>query len=90
MRWAACPLGAETKEAEEAGTARREDADDLDPRDRSLLQAVFLEERDRDEVCREFGVDRDYLRVMLHRAKQEFKSEYVKRIGNPMPLGANI
>jgi RNA polymerase sigma-70 factor (ECF subfamily) len=27
---------------------------DLAPRDRSLLQAVFLDERDRDEVCREF------------------------------------
>jgi RNA polymerase sigma-70 factor (ECF subfamily) len=62
---------------------------DLAPRDRSLLQAVFLDERDRDEVCREFGVDRDYLRVLLHRAKQEFKTEYVKRIGNQMPLGAN-
>lgn len=62
---------------------------DLAPRDRSLLQAVFIDERDRDEVCREFGVDRDYLRVMLHRAKQEFKTEYVKRIGNQMPLGAN-
>jgi len=36
---------------------------DLAPRDRLLLKAVFLDERDRDEVCREFGVDRDYLRV---------------------------
>ena len=47
-------------------------------RDRQLLNAVFLEERDRDELCREFGVDRDYLRVLLHRAKQEFKTEYLK------------
>jgi len=62
---------------------------DLEPRDRSLLHAVFLDERDRDEVCREFGVDRDYLRVLLHRAKQEFKTEYIKRIGNQAPLGAN-
>ena len=60
----------------------------LAPRDRSLLKAVFLDERDRDEVCREFGVDRDYLRVLLHRAKQEFKIEYVKRLGNQMALGA--
>ena len=62
---------------------------ELDLRDRSLLQAVFIDERDRDDVCREYGVDRDYLRVMLHRAKQEFKTEYVKRIGNQMSLGAN-
>jgi len=62
---------------------------ELEPRDRSLLKAVFLDERDRDEVCRELGVDRDYLRVLLHRAKREFKTEFVKRIGDQMPLGAN-
>lgn len=54
---------------------------ELPPRDRELLHAVFIEERDRDEVCRDFGVDREYLRVLLYRAKQEFKSEYVKRAG---------
>ncbi|MGA2352457.1 MAG: sigma-70 family RNA polymerase sigma factor [Terracidiphilus sp.] len=61
---------------------------DLAPRDRSLLKAVFLDERDRDEVCRELGVDRDYLRVLLHRAKQEFKTEFVKRMGDQVPFGA--
>jgi RNA polymerase sigma-70 factor (ECF subfamily) len=60
----------------------------LPPRDRLLLKAVFLDERDRDEVCRQFGVDRDYLRVLLHRAKQEFKTEYVKHVGKPGPLDA--
>ncbi len=53
----------------------------LPPRERDLLKAVFLDERDRDEVCREFGVDREYLRVLLFRAKQEFKTEYLNRIG---------
>ena len=61
---------------------------DMAPRDRFLLKAVFLEQRDREEVCREFGVDREYLRVLLHRAKQEFKTEYVKRHGGPVPLDA--
>lgn len=59
----------------------------LPARDRELLKAVFLDERDRDEVSRELGVDREYLRVLLHRAKQEFKVEYVKRIGPLTPLG---
>jgi RNA polymerase sigma-70 factor, ECF subfamily len=54
---------------------------DLPERDRSLLKAVFLDEKDRDEVCRERGVDREYLRVLLHRAKQTFKAEYLKRVG---------
>jgi RNA polymerase sigma-70 factor (ECF subfamily) len=61
----------------------------LPARDRLLLKAVFLDERDRDEVCIEFGVDRDYLRVLLHRAKQEFKTEYVRRIGDQAPLRAS-
>jgi RNA polymerase sigma-70 factor (ECF subfamily) len=84
--------GADALEMATAGQIKdkvREILLDLDPRDRSLLQAVFLDERDRDDVCREYGVDRDYLRVMLHRAKQEFKAEYIKRIGNQVSLGAD-
>lgn len=50
-------------------------------RDRAVLKAIFLDERDREEVCREFGVDADYLRVLLFRAKQNFKAEFVKRMG---------
>ena len=61
----------------------------LSRRDRTLLKAVFLDERDRDEVCQEFGVEREYLRVLLHRAKQEFKVEYVKHIGKQAPLSAD-
>jgi RNA polymerase sigma-70 factor (ECF subfamily) len=63
---------------------------ELAPRERLLLKAIFLDERDRDEVCREFGVDRDYLRVLLHRAKREFKVEYIKRTGDLMLLGSNF
>jgi RNA polymerase sigma-70 factor (ECF subfamily) len=55
--------------------------DDLTERDRGLLRAVFLEERDKDEVCTELGVDRDYLRVLLHRAKSSFRVAYSKRAG---------
>lgn len=55
--------------------------DGLSERDRGLLRAVFLEERDKDEVCTELGVDRDYLRVLLHRAKSSFRVMYSKRVG---------
>jgi len=54
---------------------------DLSERDRRLLQAVLLEERDKDEVCAELGLSRDHLRVLVHRAKQSFKSWYLKRLG---------
>ena len=69
----------------------RKTLESLEDHDRTLLHAVFIEERDRDEVCREFGVDRDYLRVLLHRAKKVFKAAYLKGGGeiNPFspPLG---
>jgi RNA polymerase sigma-70 factor, ECF subfamily len=51
-------------------------------RERRILGAVFLSDRDKDEVCQEFGVDRDYLRVLVHRAKQQFKSLYLKQMSN--------
>jgi len=51
---------------------------ELPEKDRQLLRAIFLEEKDKDEVCRAFGVDRDYLRVLLHRAKDKFKVLYLK------------
>lgn len=58
----------------------REILDQLQEKDRRLIKEVFLEERDKDEVCRDLGVDREYLRVLLHRAKKSFKSIYLKKI----------
>ncbi|HKO58239.1 MAG TPA: sigma-70 family RNA polymerase sigma factor [Thermoanaerobaculia bacterium] len=48
----------------------------LPSKDAAILRAIFLKERDKDQICSEFGVDRDYLRVLLHRAKERFRSEY--------------
>ena len=48
----------------------------LDLKDRKILHAVFFEQRDKNEVCRELGVSREYLRVLLYRAKQQFMAEY--------------
>lgn len=59
----------------------------LPDKERRLLHAAFLEEKDRDQVCREFGVDRNYLRVLLHRAMQSFKALYEK---NSQPLGKSV
>lgn len=47
-------------------------------RDRELLRAIFLEDKEKDTVCREMGVDREYLRVLVHRAKDKFKALYEK------------
>jgi len=52
--------------------------DGMPKRDRELLRAIFLEEKEKDTVCREMGVDREYLRVLVHRAKDKFKALYEK------------
>ena len=63
----------------------REILDEMPERDRRLLREVLLEERDKDAVCSDFGVDREYLRVLLHRAKQAFKSLYLKNVVSRPP-----
>ncbi len=68
-------------EVDEARRVVRRILANLSERDRSLLQSVLLEERDKDEVCAELGLSRDYLRVLVHRAKQSFKSFYRKHLG---------
>ncbi len=50
----------------------------LPARDQAILRAVFLEEREKDDLCREIGVTRDYIRVLLHRAKQSFREVYME------------
>ncbi|HET9183334.1 MAG TPA: sigma-70 family RNA polymerase sigma factor [Candidatus Angelobacter sp.] len=40
----------------------------LPEKDRKILIALFMDEKERDEICREFGITRDNLRVLLHRA----------------------
>jgi RNA polymerase sigma-70 factor, ECF subfamily len=58
---------------------------ELPTRDRELLRAVFLEEKEKDALCREIGVDRNYLRVLLHRAKHKFKAVYRKEQFGALP-----
>jgi RNA polymerase sigma-70 factor (ECF subfamily) len=50
----------------------------LPAKDRGLLRAVFLEEQDKDTVCRDYGVGRDYLRVLLHRARRRLREVLVQ------------
>ncbi len=67
----------------------RDILEELPEKDRRILKEVFLEERDKDEVCRDFGVDRNYLRVLLHRAKQTFKTTYLKRMAARAEMNAD-
>jgi RNA polymerase sigma factor (sigma-70 family) len=41
--------------------------------DQELLQKVFLLEQDKDAICAELKIDRNYLRVQVHRALGRFR-----------------
>ena len=68
-------------EANDTAHVVRQILNQLPERHRRLLQSVLLEERNKDEICAEFGISREYLRVLLHRARQSFKSCYTSRLG---------
>jgi RNA polymerase sigma-70 factor (ECF subfamily) len=52
---------------------------EMSPKNRQLLSAVFLEERPSEEVCQQFKVDQNYLRVLLFRARAQFRQTMNKR-----------
>jgi RNA polymerase sigma-70 factor (ECF subfamily) len=61
---------------EEQRQAVRAVINDMTQRDRDVLAAIFLGEEERNSVCAQLGVTKDYLRVLLHRAKKELKTRY--------------
>ena len=65
----------------------RQVLNELSEKDCCLMKALFQEERDKDEVCRYFGVNRQYLRVLVHSAKQSFKTRYRTKCGMQSPVG---
>jgi RNA polymerase sigma-70 factor (ECF subfamily) len=74
-------------------TAERQQAvrrvlESLPPRDREVLRAIYLDEHDKARVCEQLGVTRDYLRVLMHRAKNLFRTLYQEREDTPPPASA--
>jgi RNA polymerase sigma-70 factor, ECF subfamily len=57
----------------------RQVLDELPPKDRELLRLVFYEDIDRNEICKSYQVEREYLRVLLHRAKMRFREGLLRR-----------
>lgn len=55
--------------------------DELPERDRQIIRAVFVEERDREEVQSEFQVTSQHLRVLVHRARNRFREQYLRLTG---------
>ena len=75
--------------AEESRKDVREILGEMNERDRDLLRAIFLEEGDKDLVCQRFGVDRNYLRVRLHRAKERFRAVFGSRQARALTRSAS-
>jgi RNA polymerase sigma-70 factor (ECF subfamily) len=50
-------------------------------KEQDLLRWLFFEGRGKDEICRELNIDRNYLRVLLHRAKIRFRDGLRKLSG---------
>ena len=48
----------------------------MSDRDCGVLRAFFLEEKDKDEICRETGLSDTQFRVALFRAKERFRKIY--------------
>jgi len=51
---------------------------DMPEKDRQILRWLFFDERDKNAICRHLSVDREYLRVLVHRAKLRFRADYLK------------
>jgi len=83
--------GAESRIAAEQRSAEvREVLGEMSPKDRELLRLVFYEEIDSAQICRSVGVQRDYLRVLVHRAKGRFRECLLRRCAHAAmrPSGA--
>lgn len=52
--------------------------DQLSEMDRKVLRMLFFEETDKQEICRVMGVNREYLRVLVHRARLHFRAALEK------------
>jgi RNA polymerase sigma-70 factor (ECF subfamily) len=63
--------------AEERLVRVRQAIESLPEISRRVVRAVYLQERDLGELCIELGIDRNDLRVLLYRARKQFRLQYV-------------
>jgi RNA polymerase sigma-70 factor (ECF subfamily) len=64
---------------EEERTQVRRVLNGMPEKDRKILRWLFFDERDKGDICRVLNVDREYLRVLVHRAKLRFRDDFLKR-----------
>jgi RNA polymerase sigma-70 factor, ECF subfamily len=74
--------------SEESKGLVRRTLEELPWKDRELLRMVFYEDIDRGDICRNFRISPEYLRVLVHRAKARFREYWLERHGEAFPTGA--
>jgi RNA polymerase sigma-70 factor (ECF subfamily) len=60
---------------------------ELAERDRAILRALYLEGREKEEICREWGMTDAQFRVVLFRAKERFRRVYDTEMKRSSALG---
>ena len=74
---------------EERKAMVREVLHTLSAKEQMILRRIFLEESDKDEICRELSISRDYLRVRLHRALEQLRRAFENQNKNNMDKKRN-
>lgn len=59
---------------EERKSLMRKALAELSAKDQELLSRICSDDQDKDSICRDFGVTREYLRVLLHRARSRLRT----------------
>ena len=67
--------------SEETNELVRRTLEELPWKERELLRMVFYEDIDRDDICRNFRISPEYLRVLVHRAKARLREHWLERHG---------
>ena len=83
------PVEEEMVSAEERRDVRQV-LSELPEKDSLILRWLFFDEREKEEICRTLGVDREYLRVLVHRAKNRFRTDWLKRAATKIVRSAPI
>jgi RNA polymerase sigma-70 factor, ECF subfamily len=76
---ARCSIGAKSLTASETYLMVRQVLARMPVFDRRLLQAVFLDEEEKPQLCRRFGVTQSHLHVLVYRAKRRFMAHLQRR-----------
>lgn len=66
--------------AQETRNGVRQVLSRLDESQQGILHALLMDDQNKDEICRRYGVNRNYLRLLLYRAKKDFKKRAEKNM----------